>query len=164
MRTIPCTPISVKRRASFDQSSAGAAFSPLVTRSTSPTRLAIAGAAAPKVAEQIAAAGDAFFGLYVDQQQRHFPHHVRAGAEHEIERNSTGVAPTARIVSGGMLVVSTYISVRGVTISLFWPRFILVLEALTSPAHISCDRTAVSGPTIGVPEKRFRQSRFKRGL
>ena len=46
MRTTPCTPISVKRLASFAHRSTGATRSPLVTASTSPSMAAIAGAAA----------------------------------------------------------------------------------------------------------------------
>ena len=71
MRTMPCTPISAKRCASFAPELGGRdalAFdqSPRLRRAGS----AIAGAAAAHVAEQIGAAGDAFLGLEVDEQQR----------------------------------------------------------------------------------------------
>ena len=46
MRTMPCTPISAKRLDSAAHRSTGATRSPLVTRSTSPSMRAIAGAAA----------------------------------------------------------------------------------------------------------------------
>ena len=48
MRTMPWTPISAKRSASFAHSSTGATASPFTVRSTSPRMLAIAGIAAGK--------------------------------------------------------------------------------------------------------------------
>ena len=46
MRTTPCTPMSVKRFASVDQSFAGSMRAPFVRRSISPSIAATPGAAA----------------------------------------------------------------------------------------------------------------------
>ena len=102
MRTMPCTPISVKRRASFTQSSAGAIGVALDDALDLAEQAHDRRRRRAQIAEHVAAAGDPFLRLQVDQQQGRPRIAVALVPSTKFSGTSTGVPRTARTVRDGI--------------------------------------------------------------
>ena len=90
MRTMPCTPISVKRFESFSHSAAGSQPVALHRPHHLLEQNRDRGRRRGQVAELVGVPGDALLRLEIDQQERRLAHCLRARAEHVVHRHLDG--------------------------------------------------------------------------
>jgi hypothetical protein len=90
MRTMPCTPISVKRRESFLQSAAGLQRFTLHRAPRLLQQYRDCRRGGRQIAELVRPPGHALLRFEIDQQERCLAHRLRARAEHVIHRHLDG--------------------------------------------------------------------------